>query len=96
MAPPLQEVSLALQQEEEGNPRICHWTKGGVGHIDRSLETPEEDSRESMQLGRQSRSSQSETHNAEVGEEGHAFCIRLCRSCVPGAEGNHDILVGET
>ena len=70
--------------------------EGVVGHIDRSLETPEGGSRESTQLGHQSRSNQSETHNAEAGEEAHAFYNRPCRSGELEAEGNRDNLVGET
>ena len=47
-----------------------------------------------MQLGPQSRSSQSETRSGEVAEA-HAFCNRPYRPCELGAEDNRDSLEGE-
>jgi hypothetical protein len=70
--------------------------EGVVCHIDHSLETPEGDSHENMQLGPQSRNNQSGTRNGEVDVEAHAFCNRLSRPCEPEAVDNRGSLVEET
>jgi len=88
-------VSWASQREEAGRSyHICHWVEGGACHIGHSLGTPEVDRHENMQLGPQSRSSQSETRSGEVAEA-HAFCNRPYRPCELGAEDNRDSLEGE-
>jgi hypothetical protein len=93
---PLQAASLVAQQGEgEGNHHIFQREEVAC-HIDHSLETPEGDSHENMQLGPQSRNSQSETHNGEVDVEAHAFCSRLFRLCEPEAVDNHGSLAEET
>lgn len=94
---PLQVASLAAQQGEgEDNHHIGHCEEGVACHIGRSLETPEGDSHENMQLGPQSRSSQSETRNGEVEVEAHAFCNHLRHPCEPGAVHNRGSLAEET
>lgn len=96
MEDPLQAASLVAQPGEgEGNHHIFQWEEVAC-HIDHSLETPEGDSHENMQLGPQSRSSQSETRNGEVDVEAHAFYNHLFRPCEPGAVDNHGSLAEET
>jgi hypothetical protein len=95
MEDPLRVASLAAQQGEEDNHHICHCEEGVACHIGHSLETPEGDSHENMQLGPQSRSSQSETRNGEVEVEAHAFCNHLHRPCEPGAAHNRGSLAEE-
>jgi hypothetical protein len=95
---PLQAASLVAQQGEgEGSHHIFQWEEVAC-HIDHSLETPEEDSHENMQLGPQSRSSQSETRNGEVDVdvEAHAFCNHLFRPCEPEAVDSRGSLAEET
>jgi hypothetical protein len=85
MEDPLQAASLVAQPGEgEGNHHIFQWGEVAC-HIDHSLETPEGGSHENMQLGPQSRSSQSETRNGEVDVEARAFYSHLFRLCEPGA-----------
>jgi hypothetical protein len=85
----------SLKAEQEGNYHTCRWEEEPAYHIGHSLETPELDSHEDMQLGPQNRSSQSETRNGEVVVEVHAFCNRLYHPYEPGAEDNRDSLEGE-
>jgi hypothetical protein len=95
---PLQVASLVAQQGEgegEGSHHIFQWEEVAC-HIDHSLETPEGDSHENMQLGPQSRSSQSETRNGEVDVEAHAFCNHPFRPCEPEAVDNRGSLAEET
>ena len=90
----LQAASLVAQQGEgEDNHRIFQWEV--ACHIDHSLETPEADSHENMQLGPQSRSSQNETRNGEVDAEAHAFCNHLFRPCELEAVDNRGSLAEE-
>ena len=94
---PLQVASLAVQQQEgEDNRHICRCEEGAACHIDHSLETPEGDSHDYMQLAPQSHNSQSETRNGEVAVAAHAFCNRLHRLCEPGVVDIHDSLAEET
>ena len=89
---PLQAASLVAQQGEgEGSHHIFQWEEVAC-HIDHSLEMPEGDSHENMQLGPQSRSSQSETRNGEVDVEAHAFYNHLFRPCEPEAVDNRGSL----
>ena len=67
--------------------------EGDAFRIGHSLGTPEVDRHENMQLGPQSRSTQTETRSGEVAGA-HAFCNRLYRPSEQGAEDNRDILVG--
>jgi hypothetical protein len=93
---PLQVASLVAQQGEgDGNHHIFQWEEVAC-HIDHNLETPVEDSHENMQLGPQSRSSQSETRSGEVDVEAHAFCNHLFRPCEPVVVDNRGSLAEET
>ena len=96
MEGPLQVASLAVHQGEgEDNHHICRCEEGVAYHIDHSPETSEGGSHENMQLGPQSRSSQSETHIGEVEVEAHAFCNHLHHPCEPGEADIRDNLAEE-